>query len=67
MNWVLSDTVKQELVESLIRLLCSANISEGFNPRKDAPLLEFYFRFRLRRAVRSITTPSSKRVLAFFC
>ncbi|KAF3792969.1 putative glycosyltransferase [Nymphaea thermarum] len=59
-------TVKQELIKSLIRVLCSANISKGFNPRKDVPLSEFYFRFRLQRAIRTATPPSQKRVLAFF-
>ncbi|KAF3793004.1 putative glycosyltransferase [Nymphaea thermarum] len=70
MNWAPSGhvgapyvTVKQELIKSLIRVMCSANISEGFNPRKDAPLSEFYFRFCLRRTA---TPPSSKRVSAFF-
>ncbi|XP_031483813.2 probable glycosyltransferase At5g11130 [Nymphaea colorata] len=53
-DWAPYVTVKQELVK------------KGFNPRKDVPLPEFYFKFRLPRAVRTPTPPSSKRVLAFF-
>uniref|UniRef100_A0A5K0X084 Uncharacterized protein n=1 Tax=Nymphaea colorata TaxID=210225 RepID=A0A5K0X084_9MAGN len=73
MNWALYGhvlapyvTVKQELVKSLIKVLYNANISEGFNPRKDAPLPEFNFRFCIPTVVRTPTPPSSKRMLAFF-
>ncbi|KAF3789026.1 Exostosin-2 [Nymphaea thermarum] len=45
-DWAPYATVKQEVLKSLIRVMCSANISEGFNPRKDAPLPEFNFMFR---------------------
>ncbi|XP_049933548.1 probable glycosyltransferase At5g20260 [Nymphaea colorata] len=65
-DWAPYATVKQEVIKSLMRVICSANISEGFNPRKDVPLPEFNFRFRLPTVVRTLTPPSSKRTLAFF-
>ncbi|KAF3774668.1 putative glucuronoxylan glucuronosyltransferase [Nymphaea thermarum] len=65
-DWAPYATVKHEVAKNLIRVMCSANISEGFNPRKDAPLPEFNFRFRLPTVVRTPTPPSSKRMLAFF-
>ncbi|CAN6459631.1 unnamed protein product [Victoria cruziana] len=65
-DWAPYVTVNLEPIKSLIRVMCSANISEGFNPRKDAPLPEFNFRFRLPTVVRNPTPSSSKNMLAFF-
>ncbi|XP_031482230.1 probable glycosyltransferase At5g20260 isoform X2 [Nymphaea colorata] len=65
-DWAPKATVKEEAVRSLIRVMCNANTSEGFNPKKDAPLPEFNFLFRLPTVVRVPTPPSSKKMLAFF-
>ncbi|XP_031482468.1 probable glycosyltransferase At3g42180 isoform X2 [Nymphaea colorata] len=57
----------QDLFRNSIRVLCNANSSEGFNPKKDVPLPEFNIRnFELPAPIDNSSPPSSKTILAFF-
>ncbi|CAN6459637.1 unnamed protein product [Victoria cruziana] len=60
-------TEEQYLFKNSIRVLCNANSSEGFNPKKDVTLPEFNIRnFHLPTPIDNSSPPSSKTILAFF-
>ncbi|XP_031481320.1 probable glycosyltransferase At5g20260 [Nymphaea colorata] len=60
-------TINSDLFNRSIRVLCNANVSEGFNPRKDVTLPEFNIMgYSLPNPVHTPTPLSSKTILAFF-
>lgn len=54
------------LFNSSIRVLCNANISEGFNPKKDVSLPEIHLRSGEITGLLGGPSPSKRPILAFF-
>ncbi|KAG2718849.1 hypothetical protein I3760_03G239900 [Carya illinoinensis] len=58
---------KPELYKNFIRVLCNANISEGFKPKRDVSLPEFNLEPFKLNPPRDIGLPTAKRtILGFF-
>ncbi|GKB20867.1 exostosin-like protein [Tanacetum coccineum] len=55
-----------KLFENLIRVLCNANTSEGFIPRRDVSMSEIYGPFNNIPLVGSGQPPYNRSILAFF-
>ncbi|XP_071685545.1 probable glycosyltransferase At5g20260 [Rutidosis leptorrhynchoides] len=62
--WVSKGNPK--LFENLIRVLCNANTSEGFIPRRDVSMSEIYGPFNNIPLVGSGQSPNNRSILAFF-
>ncbi|CAN6459619.1 unnamed protein product [Victoria cruziana] len=66
-DWAPYSTVGQPVFKNLIRVLCNANSSEGFNPTRDVPIPEFNIgRGHLPVPVQDPSPSSAKTMLAFF-
>ncbi|RAL39335.1 hypothetical protein DM860_002868 [Cuscuta australis] len=61
-----STTYVPELFNNSIRVLCNANTSEGFNPRKDVPLPEINLKTGEIAGLIGGPSPSRRSILAFF-
>ncbi|PQM40995.1 hypothetical protein Pyn_24579 [Prunus yedoensis var. nudiflora] len=55
-----------ELFKNFIRVLCNANTSEGFQPRRDVPLPEIYVPSRTLGPPYLGQPPNNRPILAFF-
>ncbi|KAJ9163055.1 hypothetical protein P3X46_022770 [Hevea brasiliensis] len=55
-----------ELFNSFIRILCNANISEGFRPKRDVPIPEIFINFEGLRPPNFGQGPNNRSILAFF-
>ncbi|XP_074276587.1 putative glycosyltransferase At5g11130 [Silene latifolia] len=55
-----------ELFKNFIRVLCNANVSEGFRPSRDVSLPEIYIPFGTLGSPIINQSPRNRRILAFF-
>ncbi|CAK7345354.1 unnamed protein product [Dovyalis caffra] len=55
-----------KLFKNLVRVLCNANISEGFRPTRDVPLPEIHIPFKGLRPAYLGQAPNNRPILAFF-
>lgn len=57
----------KELFKNIIRVLCNANTSEGFDPKRDVPMPEINLQgYQLSSPIPSQLDPNHRPILAFF-